>query len=187
MFALSLVLSLLACETPPAPPAGLDGSMPIPDGGMAMPDGAMPAHVEPAAAAVAPDASGWSHFGSEFTTQETLAASSFLADPAPFVGKTVRVEGRVAEVCQKAGCWMVLADGDKSLRVRMKDHAFSVDKAGEGCTASIEGQVVATPVDPKTVEHYASESKEGATMPENSATNGMVYEIEATGVAMKRG
>lgn len=178
-FALSLVLSLLACQAPPAPVNV--GEAP------SMKDGSEPEHVEPAAAVTAPDASGWSHFGSEFTTQDTLAASSFLADPAPYVGKTVRVEGKVTDVCQKAGCWMVIADGDKTLRVRMKDHGFSVDKTGEGCTASIEGLVVATPVDPKTVEHYASESKEGAAMPENSATGGVVYEIEATSVAMKRG
>ena len=33
----------------------------------------------------------------------------------------------------------------------------------------------------------ASESSEGAKMPENSAASGVVYEIEATSVALKRG
>ena len=168
-FAVSLVLSLAACQTPVAEPVATPITEPV------------------VAAPAAPAATGWSHFGSEFTTQDTLTAATFLADPSPYVGKTVRVEGKVTDVCQKAGCWMVIADGTRTLRVRMKDHGFSVDKAGAGATASIEGQVVATPVDPKTVEHYASESAAGAAMPENSSKDGMVYEIEATSVAMKRG
>lgn len=143
-------------------------------------------HVEPAEAHAVADANGWEHYGAPFALTETVAATTLLADPAPSVGKTVRVEGKVSDVCQKAGCWMVIADGDKLMRIRMKDHSFAVAKDGTGALASIEGEVVAIPVKKEDVEHFASESAKPEALPENQAVNGQTYEIVATGVAFKR-
>ena len=108
-------------------------------------------------------ADGWTAYGTPFSTETTVTpAATLLASPADFVGKSVRVEGRVADVCQKMGCWMVIADGDQSMRVLMKDHAFAVDKQGASRTCQIDGIVEAKPIDPKTVEHFESESADGA-------------------------
>ena len=126
------------------------------------------------------------HFGAPFTVEAVLPAADLLADPAAYVGQTVRVEGRVADVCQQAGCWMVLAEGDKSIRVMMKDHAFAVDKGGTGAIADIEGEVVETPIDPATVEHLASESQNPDVMPEKGA-EGSIFELVASGVTLRRG
>lgn len=145
-----------------------------------------PPPAEPTAVPTAAVAADWTRWGTPFAVPDTavIPAATFLADAGAHVGKVVRIEGRVADVCQKAGCWMVVAEGDKTLRVRMKDHAFSVAKDGAGCTASIEGAVLEVAVDPKTVEHYASEAKDPSVIPEKAG--GRIFEIEATGVAMKR-
>ena len=129
---------------------------------------------------------GWTHFGNPFTVTETpIASVDFLQDPAKYDGKTVMVEGRVADVCQKAGCWLVLAEGDKSIRIRTKAHAFLVAKDGTGKTAKIEGLVKSHKVDPKKVAHYESESVNKEIIPEKQAGTDVVYELIATGVAFK--
>ena len=59
----------------------------------------------------------WTHYGNPFTVTDTPVTSvDFLAAPEKYDGKTLMVEGRIADVCQKAGCWLVLAEGDKAHR-----------------------------------------------------------------------
>lgn len=123
------------------------------------------------------------HYGAPFTTETVLAATDLLADPEPYMDQTVRVEGRVAEVCQKAGCWMVLTDEATSMRVLMKDHAFAVAKDGAGRITQVEGVVKGTEVDPEFVEHLKSESEKPDDMPETGKS--YVYQLEATAVTFK--
>jgi hypothetical protein len=129
----------------------------------------------------------WTHFGNPFTvTEAPIASVEFLKDPAKYNGTTVMVEGRVADVCQKAGCWLVLAEGDKSIRIRTKGHGFLVAKDGTGKTAKIEGVVKSHKVDAERVAHYESESVNKEIIPEKQAGTEIVYELIATGVAFKK-
>jgi hypothetical protein len=193
MHPLLITLLLTACasnsqEAPPQDPAAEEAP--------ATPQAAAPEAEDPAAAEVtatkteeptAPttDADGWTLYGAAFTQTESISAGTLLAEPDTHVGKTVRVSGRVADVCQKQGCWMVVTDQDKSMRVIMKDHTFSVAKDGTGSTCEVEGEVVSKPIDPKEVEHFASESANKDAMPETSAAGGVTYELVATSVRMR--
>lgn len=127
---------------------------------------------------------GWTHYGEAFALAEVVPAHELLADPAAFAGKTVRVEGRVADVCQKAGCWMVLTEDEKMIRVTMKDHKFAVAKDGAGRTASVEGLLVEKKRDAKDVEHFASEAGDPSLVPEKQAGE-RSFELVATGVAFR--
>lgn len=126
------------------------------------------------------------HFGGPFTVEQTVPAKALLDDPASYVDQVVKVEGRVADVCQKAGCWMVLAEGDKTIRVTMKDHSFSVAKDGAGSSCVVQGTLVSKAVDPEVVAHFEGESEKPELMPEKQAEAGVVYELQATGVAMRQ-
>ncbi len=126
------------------------------------------------------------HFGVAFTVEDVTPAATLLAAPADYVDQTIRVEGRVTDVCQKAGCWLVITDETNHMRIRTKDHGFAVDKAGAGTTAQIEGLVVALAVDPDTVAHFESESSEGAAIPEHTAKDNTTYEMVASAVELKR-
>jgi hypothetical protein len=105
-----------------------------------------------------------------------------LGAPQNYVGKTIVVEGRVADVCQAKGCWMVIADGDQTMRVVMKDHAFAVDMNGVGGDCQIQGTVSEKQVDAETVAHYASESSNPDAAPDAA---GATFEFEATSVRMR--
>ena len=129
----------------------------------------------------------WTHYGNEFTITDTpIPATTFLADPSQYDGKTIMVEGRVADVCQKAGCWLVLAEGENSIRVRTKAHKFLVAKDSTGSTARIEGVVQSSKLDPKKVAHYESESINKEIIPEKQIKSDVVYELIASGIAMQK-
>jgi hypothetical protein len=56
-----------------------------------------------------------------------------VAAPDALLGKPGAFEGRITQVCQKQGCWMVLsAESGDFARVFMHDHAFSVPKDARG-------------------------------------------------------
>ena len=126
----------------------------------------------------------WTGFGAPVDGQLVVPAATLLGDPKAYVGQNIVVSGRVADVCSKAGCWMVIAEGESTMRIRMKDHAFSVAKDGAGSDCRVQGEVVEIQVDPDTVAHFASESRKPELMPENSG-NPVVYEMVASGVEFK--
>lgn len=145
-----------------------------------------PAAPEATAAVAAPE--GWSSFGSAFTANDVIPAAQLLKDSASYTGKTVRVEGRVADVCSKKGCWMVLTapeGGQEMMRVTMKDHAWGLPLDCTGQAIQLEGEVVAKAVDPETVEHYKSEARKPELTPEAQATAGTSYELVASGARLK--
>ncbi|MBL8616806.1 MAG: DUF4920 domain-containing protein [Deltaproteobacteria bacterium] len=142
--------------------------------------------VAAAAPTAAPAASDWAHYGAPFAATAKVSAAELLADPARFEGQTLQISGRVADVCSKAGCWMVISEGDKSMRVLMKDHSFAVDKQGAGNDCMVEGTIEAKEVDPATVQHFAEESRKPEAMPEKGVTSGKIYQVQATGVAMRK-
>ncbi len=128
----------------------------------------------------------WTHYGNPFTLKDApIKSVDFLKDPGQYDGKTIIVEGTIADVCQKAGCWLVFAEGDTSIRIRTKAHKFLVAKDSTGKTARIEGVVKSTEVDAKKVAHYESESVNKEIIPEKQAKSNVVFEFVASSVAIK--
>src|SRR5262249_33529545 len=48
-------------------------------------------------------------YGKGVTLSTTTPIARVIEKPADFVGRTVRVEGVITEVCEAMGCWMALA------------------------------------------------------------------------------
>jgi Domain of unknown function (DUF4920) len=94
----------------------------------------------------------------------------------PEAGKAVRLDGRVERVCQNKGCWLTLADGDKSVHVTFEGYSFFVPKDSSGSRVRLEGRVVVKQPKPEDVEHLRSEGA-GAAQASNVS-------IEATGVEL---
>lgn len=141
----------------------------------------------PKPVAEAPKPAGdWKTYGGAWEEGPVVPVKTVLDSPATYAGKTLTVEGEVSDVCQKKGCWMVVSDGTRTMRVTMKDHAFGVDMQGTGAKAQIHGELVAKAVDPKTVEHYKSEAAKPELTPELAAGDGPSYELVATTVRMLR-
>ena len=68
-----------------------------------------------------------------------------------------KFSGRIVEVCQAKGCWLMLEDGGRAARVMMKDHAFSVPKDASGA-AIVFGTLSEKTLDAKTARHLAEDA-----------------------------
>lgn len=131
---------------------------------------------------------GWETFGTQLGVSEVVTAKALLDEPTKFVGKSLTVTGEVSDVCQKAGCWMVVSDGaERSMRVRMKDHGFAVAKDCAGAQTRVQGEVVEKRISKKEVDHFAGEAAKPEVMPEKGlAPDTVTYELIASAVQIKR-
>jgi hypothetical protein len=141
-----------------------------------------------AAAAAAPVKS--ESFGSGVKLTETTPVATLLADAKSMVGKTVRVEGQVVDVCPKRGCWMDLAGTAPGEKVRFKvtdgEMVFPVDAKGKH--AVVEGVVAVNELTLEaTKEYVAYQQKEyGAEKDPASVTEPMVIvRIDGTGAMLR--
>jgi hypothetical protein len=94
-------------------------------------------------------------YGAGVTLAETTSLAKILADPDAYVGKKVRIEGRVADVCPMKGCWMELSEekAGSKLRVKVDDGVIVFPVTAKGKLAVAEGVVEAIPM---TRERYVA-------------------------------
>ncbi|UCF67613.1 MAG: DUF4920 domain-containing protein [Acidobacteriota bacterium] len=80
-------------------------------------------------------------YGEGLTGSETVKLSELRADPDAYLGKTVRVEGLVLDVCPKRGCWIELAGDEEfqSIRVKVEDGVIVFPPEAKGRKAIAEG------------------------------------------------
>lgn len=124
-------------------------------------------------------------FGTGVDIQTTASIRDIVADPDAWVGKTVRVEGKVAGVCAKKGCWMELEsdDGDH-LRVKVEDDVIVFPREAEGRWAVAQGTVE---VKDLTREQYSGwlrhlAKEQGETFDEASVGDGPYRLVQIKGI-----
>ena len=69
----------------------------------------------------------------------------------------VVVSGKITEVCQKKGCWMMLTDAGVGARVRFGDHAFAIPKDSSG-KAIVLGSLRAVEMSERDAKHMAADA-----------------------------
>jgi len=126
----------------------------------------------------------WIHYGSHFATEESVSATALLDNPQDFMEGVIRVtDATITDVCQSKGCWLVIADEDRSMRIFTKDHGFVVAKDSGGSSCELEGTVVSKLIEPEFVEHLEGESTAADSMPEKGMSEGeTIYEFLASAV-----
>jgi hypothetical protein len=104
-----------------------------------------------------------------------------LADvlASPEDGRTVRLEGTIAAVCRRKGCWMELRQGESAVHVTFEGYSFFLPKDAAGSDAVLEGKVVVKAPDTDDVKHLKGEGAGEAA----AAT----VSIEASGVELRKG
>jgi hypothetical protein len=82
-------------------------------------------------------------YGGGVTLERASSISDILAEPGLYVGKTVKVTGKVVDVCAHRGCWMDLA-GEKSgqtIRIKVEDGVIVFPASARGRRATVQGAV----------------------------------------------
>lgn len=130
---------------------------------------------------------GYLKRGAPIGGAKKVSLDKVLSDPAKYAGQHVRVEGVIVRSCKMEGCWAELApkaDG-KTVRVKMKDHAFFIPLQSAGAKARAEGVFTVKTLSKSEVDHMIAE--DGAKFA-NRNTDGSVTEVsfEATGIELRR-
>lgn len=148
--------AMISCTAEARPRAGQSAATDTPAAATTTAAPAMPtSSPESVAQSVAPRT-----FGAPAKLQgEPVPVAAVLAQPEPYLGKVVKCEGKVARVCQAAGCWLELQaeGGGDGLRVPMANHAFFIPQDAVGQTAVIEGELKRRELPDAQKQHYKGE------------------------------
>ena len=120
----------------------------------------------------------WEKFGAEVPAGPVVPLAQALADPAAHQGQSRVFSGRVGDVCQKKGCWVMLEDAGHGARVLLGDHDFYVPKDVRG-PAQVHGVLSKVTLSPSAREHTAKETSPSAEVPT------IEYRIVADGVQVQ--
>ena len=102
-------------------------------------------------------------YGKEIALKEKTKVSDILANPEKYSGKQVLVEGKIMDVCKKAGCWIKIASDKKgeSIQFKVKDGVIVFPVSAKGKIALAEGVVfVKTFLQEELIEQAKHEAKE---------------------------
>lgn len=127
-------------------------------------------------------------YGEKLSDADVVAIGDLLAQPDDYVGKTIKVEGRITGVCAHRGCWIDIAGEEdfQSLRVKVEDGVIVFPAEAVGHVATAEGVFTKIEISPEqaTAMHKAScqEKEEGASCQHAAATEGsVVYQLAGLG------
>ena len=124
--------------------------------------------------------------GAPIGNAKKILLNDALKDPAKYADKSVLIEGVIVRSCKMEGCWAEVAqDKDsKSVRVKMKGHAFFIPLESAGAKARVEGTFQVKTLTKAMVDHMIEE--DGAKFDTRNA-DGTVTEVsfEATGIELK--
>lgn len=114
-------------------------------------------------------------YGKPMPAGDATPISAAIADFDAHAGAAQRFSGRITEVCQAKGCWMMLEDDGKIARVMFGKHDFYIPKDTAG-NAVVHGVLSRKTLSPEAVEHLSEDSPKGiAAAPEE-------YRIVADGI-----
>jgi hypothetical protein len=120
-------------------------------------------------------------FGEGVSNKDAVAIGELYATPAKFVGKKIRVDGVVTDVCTDMGCWMAIASEQEPtmiVRIKVEDGGpiiFPVSAKGKKVSA--EGVFEKVKADDKEAMEAAADQKAGA----KAETFGKTYQLKGTG------
>jgi hypothetical protein len=135
------------------------------------------------------DTTGFKTFGATVAAQQAVTLEEVVANLDQYEGKQVIVRAKVKEVCKTMGCWMMLEDGKKGVRVRFTESeecsdGFYVPRNCDGHVAILAGTIETKLVPEDWARHYAEDS--GASPEEIAKIIGPQREVSflATGVML---
>ena len=111
-------------------------------------------------------------YGKGVNVQDVTAVSAILDTPDTFIGKTVRIEGMILEVCAKRGCWIYVS-GDRQgekIQVKVLDGEIVFPMSASGRMAVVEGVVEELKVSKEEMIQYFKHLAEEKGQPFDPST-----------------
>jgi predicted NBD/HSP70 family sugar kinase len=117
--------------------------------------------------------------------------SELLDHADAYIGKTVRVEGLITDVCPKRGCWMEIA-GDRefeTVRIKVEDGVIVFPMDAKGKRAVAEGVFARIELTKEQAlqhaKHMAEERGQAFDEAKAQSLPTVVYQIQGTGAVIQ--
>lgn len=127
--------------------------------------------------------------GKPVDVKQSTAIADLLSHPESYVGKTVKVEGKITEVCQMMMCWIKVQNPKSKaiIQIKVNDGDIVFPKDGAGKTAVAQGEFVKIVLTKDQyiaqLKHEAEES--GKKVDTSKITEGKaVYRINGQGAVI---
>ncbi|MGD0580321.1 MAG: DUF4920 domain-containing protein [Bryobacteraceae bacterium] len=129
------------------------------------------------------------NLGAPLTLKTQTPIADLLAKPARFVGRSVQVKGKIIDVCQKMGCWMMLSDvaTGASIRIKVNDGEIVFPKESVGKMAVAEGsfhEIKLTRAQATERAKHEAEEKGRKFDPASVKGPVTIYQIQGTGAVI---
>ncbi len=127
----------------------------------------------------------YDHFGAGVFAGASTPVADAVANPAPLLGKPIRLAGPITSVCQTKGCWMHLGTEANPVMVKFQGYSFFVPKDASGRDAVVEGVLEFKQETVAETKHYLEDA--GKLEEAKQVTEGRkIYKLLATGVAIRK-
>lgn len=117
------------------------------------------------------------HYGEPLPPGETVPVSAAIDAIDAHDGQAGRFSGRITQVCQTKGCWLMLEDDGRAARVMFGNHAFFIPMDSTG-RAEVHGVLQRHTLTPEMAQHLAEDAGRSTPDPE------VEYRIVADGVVI---
>ncbi len=129
----------------------------------------------------------WHYYGAELTKNDIMTVSKAVEQIDELIDQAIVVQGVIKEVCQSRGCWMVVEENGKSIRVRFADYGYFVPWESAGKEVRMQGTLNIHTVSEEQARHWAEEADDPEVKPEDIHGEQEVIMMMADGVAIKGG
>jgi hypothetical protein len=119
-------------------------------------------------------------FGKPITSKKVVLLPEVIKQPAKYKDEKILLEGKIKDVCQMKGCWLMLSQGNDAIRIKFEGYSFFVPTDSRGKKARVEGKLMRETLSEERARHYASESKDAD--PSQIRGPQQVVTLEASGV-----
>ncbi len=124
-------------------------------------------------------------FGDVMPTEaEAMSLKEAIASLGEDSQATVKVMGKVTEVCQAKGCWMILVDGDTYARITFKDYGFFVPIETSMQRTVVYGVLSEHVLSGEQAAHYAQDAGAKSTLELEGEVR--EYSLVASSVQLER-
>lgn len=97
-------------------------------------------------------------YGKALPAGKPITAAALLQEPLKYNGQRVMLEGVVSDVCKVKGCWMVMSDGERKMRVTFENYGFFVPKDCAGRSVRVEGSFAVKEISVADAKHYLEDA-----------------------------
>ena len=121
-------------------------------------------------------------FGATWVDEAPRSLAEVMQTPAAYVDRQFVMQSRVAQVCQKKGCFFIAQEGAHAIRVSFKDYGFFIPTDTSGKVVVLAGELKRRELSEDEAAHFKADTGD-ANAPMKA---GPVYELVASGVRIPK-